>query len=214
MRMNRVLFFTPTIPRRLNNPFLDPVRKAHEKVTGVDERLIDRTTPVLSNAYAHAHAYALQCGFDWVLCVEDDEEPQPDIAIRFLEIAQQFHTDGIFMGSKRLREVSVYVPGEWKFRNNPPALNEKPLSVRQIRPNESGPVPLIGGLICTPMMYSPAWFKKQGLDFHGNQRWGKTDNLNWDSSLADDLFTKRLRFIACPTVTVRHWDEKTKQVFS
>ena len=210
----KVLFFTPTIPRRQADKWFSPVRMKQAAVMDVDHRIFDGSTPVLSNAYQAAYEYALTNGYDWVLCVEDDEEPEPNIVGEFLEVTSQWPEDGLFMGSKRLREVNVYVPAVWVFRVNPPPVNAKPVSVRQIRPNECGPFPIIGGTICTPLFYSPKWMQRHGLEFHGHRRYGAKDILNWDSALGDDLFNKRLRFIACPAIHINYWDEKTRRVYS
>jgi len=210
----KVLFFTPTIERRRVDPWFNKVREKQDAVIGVDHRIVDGHTPVLSNAYQAAYEYALANGYQWVLCVEDDEEPQPDIIVRFLEAAELFPTDGVFMGCKRLRGVPVYLPGIWKFAENPPPINAKPTSIEQIRPNSRPPFPITGGTICSPLFYSPAWFKRHTLEFHGHERHGAKDTLNWDSALGEDLFEKRLRFIAVPTIHVNHWDEKTREVLT
>lgn len=189
---------------------------AHEKVQGINYRLVEHDPANLAAAYQVTLEFALKENFDWVLIVEDDEEPEPDIALRFLEIAEKFPSDGVFAGVKRLRQGPVYIPYVWIFKgdNNPPAINEKPVRVQQTLPNQSGPFSVIGGILCSPLMYSPKWLQAQGISFHGHNLRGGKDTAVWDTALSNDLWERRLRFIACPTVHVNHWDEKTRQVFS
>jgi len=215
--MSKVLLFVPVWDRRLDVPWLDPVRDAQGKVKGVKLLgLRDEEGLTLSGKYALGFNYAMDYGFDWVLLLEDDEKPTPDIAEKFLAATKQFPEEGLFMGVKRLRtlEREVHVPFVLGFRNDPPAINEKPITAHSVRPNSEAPRAIIGGAVCTPMFYSPAWFKKQDLHFHGNELDGPQDTKNWDMALSQDLFEKRLRFVSVPQITVEHWDERSRTVLT
>jgi hypothetical protein len=214
--LSKVLFVTPRLGRREGDPWFQPVRDAHEKVQGIDRRLISHDPENLAGFYQEAFVTGLMEGFDYVLIVEDDEEPTPDIALRFLEVTKKYPSEGVFAGVKRLRQGPVYIPYVWIFKgvNNPPAINELPVKVQQTHPNQSGPFPVIGGILCSPLMYSPTWLERQGIRFHGMNLLGPKDTMVWDSALSNDLWERRLRFIACPTIHVRHWDEKTREVYA
>jgi len=208
----KVLFFTPTTERRQDDAWLQPVRDAHSMVKGVDHRIVDTLTP-LSASYRYSMEWALRNQYGWVLCIEDDEEPDAEILIRFVEIARDFPNDGLFIGCKRLREVNIRSPSKWIYKHDPPAINEKPVRVEGIFPGQSPPFRLFGGTLCTPMMYSPAWMERSGLRFHGHRLEGTKDTLNWDSALGADVSEKFIGFVACPSISVRHWDTKTRQVW-
>jgi hypothetical protein len=212
----KVLFFTPTTQRRQDDSWLQPVRDAHSQVKGVDHRIVDTRTP-LSASYRHSMEWALRNDYEWVLCVEDDEEPAPDIAIQFLEVTDKFPRDGLFIGSKRLREAPIYSPSRWIYKDDPnspggPPIGAKPIRVVGVMPNESPPFRLFGGTLCTPMLYSPRWMKDNGLEFHGHFWNGPQDSQNWDSALGYDVSQKYIGFVACPTIHVKHWNQKTREV--
>jgi len=219
MGTERILMYTPTLDKRIKNPFLEPCRQSRFAMKGIAERLESHTVP-LGTAYQDAHKYALAKGYPWVLLVVDDELLPPMSALEFLSISKATNSK-LLVAVKRLRNrykithtPGIYSPCTWIYEqtdatgNHP--VNARILRVEQVHPNKLVPWKKVtGGTICTPIFYSPQWFEDKGLEFHGQYAspyMSKIPLGAWDTNLADDLARKWISFIACPTIHAKHYD--------
>ncbi len=205
MSKPKVLFFTPTIPDRQRNPFLDPVRVQHdliERAGHLDSRLIrvvDSRPGDLGKIYDENAQEAIHHGFDWIFAVEDDEAP-PHATLRFfLEVQEATHAK-ILTGTKHLRAASLKKEGmsyPWKWIFFEHGIHRvEPVGMDQ----HAQPFEIYGGTFATPMLLSVPLLAEKNLHFHA-----MSDGKNWDYLFSKAVYDAGLPFTVVPSVHAKHY---------
>lgn len=209
--MLNVLMFTPTLPERITNPFLEPCRFRRKQIETrhwLDVMENSEQGP-LGPRYEAGRQAALENGCDFMFIIEDDERPPVDILVKFLATKAS-----VVCGIKQLRPDSAkgfcYTPLIWHFKEED-VINSPMLSVSQVRPgSQKDPFPF-RGTVSSPCLIDLSL----NIPFRSRPS-GQGSRIvddGWDIALSEDLEGKGIRPVCCPQVVTEHFCLTTQQVY-
>jgi hypothetical protein len=210
----KVLFFTPTLPARKEDPFLKPVRDRLSEIDTAGRfvaevyRRVDQREMDLGQVYEDALRFATRERFDWLFAVEDDEAPPVDTLRMFLGAAM-VNNGKLLTGTKRLRAASLKKEGmayPWKWHFFEHGIHH----VESVDQDPTGPnFQVFGGTFATPMLLSVPTLAFHGLHFHSFEQ----DHKNWDYLFSQDVYQAGLPFLVVPAVHAKHYCVDTHLIY-
>jgi hypothetical protein len=215
----KTLIVTPTILSRFNDPFLKPCVEARTQIakTESDEFYVDTDQGPLALRYELARQAAIKWKCTHMMIVEDDELVPSSILTEFHRTLLETRGKAVCC-VKPLRPFTahgnVYMPLLWNYEHNYPVINDRIMTVTQLKPdpNDHAPFKVQGGTITSPLLMDLTL----NIPFRSKQGyisdWGPHDD-QWDLNLADDMATQRIPFYVRRDLTVKHFCIETYNIY-
>jgi glycosyltransferase involved in cell wall biosynthesis len=202
--------FTPTTIERRANLFLAPCWQRKQEIAAQHPNLIQPyivTGDSIAAAYQDAYEYARTKGHDYVLCIEDDILPPPDIIEIMLDTIDTARVPiPVLCGMVMLRPAGTKLPNPiwlpWIGRWNGQAFTSwRPLDDITQQAN------LVRiDMLANPFIYDTGALSEKRIGFHGS-------NQDWDLRFCSDLKARGIPAYCVPKLKSKHYCIKTHEVY-